>query len=351
MITRHLIGLMLLLAPVAACGHSGSAATSDAHQAGAIDASGSAIDANPPDGGTSVPPGGAIMGATTGMGSGNAHATPDLAGWQSFQQKTGTFAGCTKLFSPPDGYPNLWATWSGSLGETLANNNGGHPVMVLIVFNNIPTTAGFQTLLSSLPAGQRVGFIYQSEAENAGSGISGAAFVANEHTISVNLDAALAHMTANPVAGNAPSFYTRAKFPNINSAFMAYYQTSPGNTAYIPADGDVDAYGADLYHKGPATDALASSDPRFQGYVKAVHAKAGTNVFFAFPEYGVDGSNITDSQRASIIAGDYSYLTGTSSPGTKGLFLWNYWFEIGDSGQAYPFSAPSSTASEWHTID
>jgi hypothetical protein len=190
----------------------------------------------------------------------------------------------------------------------------------------------------------------RSEAENTGSGIAGAAFVANEHTISMNLNMALAQMAASPVGGNAPSFYTRANFPNINSAFMAYYQTNSGDTAYIPAPGDVDAYGADLYHKGPATDGLASSDPRFQGYVKAVHAKAGTNVFFAFPEYGVDGSNITDSQRESIIAGDYAYMTGTSSPGTRGLFLWNYWFELGNSGQQHPFSAPSSTASEWHTI-
>jgi hypothetical protein len=296
------------------------------------------------------PASGVIVGATTGQGAGNAHATPDLAGWQSFQAKTGTFAACSKLFSPPDGYPNLWSTWHGSLGETLASSNGGHPVMVLIAFNNVPTAAGFTTLLATLPAGQRLGFIYQSEAENTGSGISGPAFVAGEHIISANLNAALSAMASHPVTGNTASFYTRANFPNINSAYMAYYQASPGSTAYIPVLGDVDAYGADLYHKGPLTDNVASSDPRFQGYVKAVHAKVGSNVAFAFPEYGIDVANITDAQRAQILAGDFAYMTGPNAPGGGGLLALNYWFEVGNSGQQYPFALPSQTAQTWQQI-
>jgi hypothetical protein len=293
---------------------------------------------------------GVIVGATTGQGAGNAHATPDLAGWQSFQAKTGTFAACTKLFSPPDGYPNLWGTWKGSLGEKLAGSNGGHPVMVLIAFNNVPTVAGFTTLLGTLPAGQRLGFIYQSEAENTGSGISGPAFVAGEHIISANLNAALSAMASHPVTGNAASFYTRANFPNINSAYMAFYAASPGNTSYIPNLGDVDAYGADLYHKGPQTDNVASSDPRFQGYVKGVHAKVGSNVAFAFPEYGIDVANITDAQRAQILAGDFAYMTGPNAPGGGGLLALNYWYETGNSGQQYPFALPSQTAQAWQQI-
>jgi hypothetical protein len=296
-------------------------------------------------------PSGVIVGATTGQGAGNAHATPDLAGWQSFQAKTGTFAACTKLFSPPDGYPNLWSTWKGSLGEKLAGSNGGHPVMVLIAFNNVPTAAGFTTLLGTLPAGQRLGFIYQSEAENSGSGITGPAFVAGEHTISANLNAALSAMASHPVPGNAASFYTRANFPNINSAYMAFYATSPGNTAYIPNIGDVDAFGADLYHKGSQTNNVCTSDPRFAGYVKAVHAKVGTNVAFAFPEWGIDLAGIaSDAARAALMEADYLAMTGASAPGSKGLLLWNAWYEIGNSGQQYPFALPSQTAQTWQQI-
>ena len=155
-------------------------------------------------------------------------------------------------------------------------------------------------------------------------------------------------MAAHPVAGNAASFYTRANFPNINSAYMLYYQGSPGSTAFIPPAGDVDAYGADLYHKGPATDVSAATDPRYQGYMKAVHAKLGNSNFAtALPEYGIDLATTTDANRAAILAADIAYLTGPSAPGSKGLLLLNYWYEVGNSGQQYPFSSPSATATTW----
>ncbi len=297
---------------------------------------------NPP------PAGGLIVGATTGQGAGNLHATPDLAGWKSFQTKTGTNASCIKLFDTGAGYPNLPSSWSG-VAPSMVAANGGHPVMVIYAFNNVPTVANFTGLLSSLPAGQRLGFVFQSEAENS---ITGAAFVSGEHTISQNLNSALAAMASHPVTGNAASFYTRANFPNINSAYMAYYQTNPGSTAFIPALGDVDAYGADLYHKGPLTNNVCLSDPRFAGYVKAVHAKVGTNVAFAFPEYGIDGAAIaSDAARATLMHNDYLAMTGPSAPGSKGLLLLNYWFEIGNSGQQYLFSQPSATATEWQSIN
>lgn len=297
-------------------------------------------------------PGGTLYGATAGQGAGNTHATPDLAGWKSYQAKTGTYAAVTKLFAPASGYPDLWPTWKGSLGEQLAANNGGRPLLVLIAFNNIPTVAAFTAFLGSLPAGQRAGFIYQSEPENSGSGISGAAFTTAEHTISGNLNTALAAMALHPVTGNTAGFYTRANFPNVTSAYMAYYQANPGSTAYIPALGDADIYGADLYHKGPATDNVASADPRYQGYVKAVKAKLGAaaaGAVYGFPEYGIDVANITDAQRAQILAGDIAYMTGPNAPGA-GFGLLNYWFEVGNSGQQYPFTAPSATASAWQKL-
>jgi hypothetical protein len=296
---------------------------------------------------TPPPPSGLIVGATTGQGAGNLHATPDLAGWQSYQSKTGTHAACIKLFDVGAGYPNLPASWSG-VAPSMVANNAGHPVMVLYAFNNVPSVANFTILLSSLPAGQRIGFVYQSEAENS---ITGAVFVAGEHTISQNLNAALTAMASHPVAGNAASFYTRVNFPNINSAYMAYYQTNPGSTAFIPALGDVDAYGADLYHKGSLTNNVCLSDPRFAGYVKSVHAKVGSNVAFAFPEYGIDLAGIaSDAARAALLKADYLAMTGTSAPGSKGLLLFNYWFEVGNSGQQYLFSQPSQTAQVWAQI-
>ena len=290
------------------------------------------------------PTGKLISGATTGKGAGNAHATPDLAGWLSYQKKTGTFAEVTKLFAPASGYPNLWSTWKGSLGEQFAANNGGNPLLVLICFNNVPTAAQFTTLLKTLPAKQRIGFVYESEPENTSSGISGPTFVSNSHTISTNLNAALKAM-------NDP-FFTRANFPIVNSAYMAYYSAHPGSTAFIPGPGDVDAYGADLYHKGPNTNNVCTKDTRFAGYIKGVQAKVGKDVAYCFPEYGIDGAAIaSDAARGTLLAADYDAMTGATAPGTKGLLLWNYWFEVGNSGQQYLFSTPSATASAWSKIN
>lgn len=286
-----------------------------------------------------------IAGATPGSTANNLHATPDLNGWLSYQHKSGTFAKVTKLFAPASGYPNLWSKWSGSLGETFVKNNGGVACLVLVVFNNVPSTAAFVALLKTLPAGQRIGFVYQSEAENTGSGITGAQFVANSHTISQNLNAALAQMANAPVSGNAGSFYTRHNFPIHNSAFMAYYSQHPGSTAYIPKPGDVDAYGADLYHKGAASNKVCTSDPRYAGYLKAVNAVAGPSAPLSFPEYGIDlkGVGGNDQARADILKADMAAI------GSR-LTLWNYWFEVGNSGQQYLFSLPGPTAVAWKAI-
>lgn len=311
-----------------------------------------AIDATAPPPPPTPSTGVLITGATTGKGTGNAHATPDLAGWQSYQKKTGTYAEVTKLFAPGSGYPNLWKTWAGSLGEQFAKNNGGNPLLVIVCFNNVPTAGAFQALLQTLPATQRLGFVYESEPENTSSGINGPTFVANSHTISQNLNAALSAMKAKPAGGNDAGFYTRANFPIVNSAYMAYYSAHPGSTAFIPALGDVDAYGADFYHKGSKTNNTCVQDSRFAGYVKAVQAKVGKNVAYCFPEYGIDGAAIaSDAARGALLTADYNAMTGPNAPGTKGLLLWNYWFEVGNSGQQYLFSTPSATASAWQKIN
>lgn len=286
-----------------------------------------------------------IAGATPGSGANNLHTTPDLTGWQAYQHKTGTYGRVTKLFDPAAGYPNLWRTWAGSLGESFCQNNGRVSCMVLIVHNNVPSEAAYEALLRTLPAGQRIGFVYQSEAENTGSGITGAKFVADSHTISTNLNAALKALAAKPVTGNPAAFYTRANFPIVNSAYMAYYSQHPGSTAYLPAPGDVDAYGADLYHKGSATNKVCTQDPRYAGYLKAVTAKAGASAKLCFPEYGIDlaGCGGNDQTRADILKADMAAI------GSR-LTLWNYWFEVGNSGQQYLFSLPGPTAVEWKAI-
>ena len=146
-----------------------------------------------------VPPptGGMIVGATTGQGAGNAHATPDLAGWKSYQAKTGTFASCTKLFDVGAGYPNLPTSWTG-VAPSLVANNGGHPVMILYAFNNVPTTAQFVALFHSLPDGQRPGFVHASAAAHSGPGINGTASAAKEHTIRTRLHAGPARTGCGP---------------------------------------------------------------------------------------------------------------------------------------------------------
>lgn len=282
------------------------------------------------------------VGFTPGQGTGEIHATPDLAGWQTAQSNTGTFAGVTKLFDPAAGYPNLPTTWKGDMA-TFAANNGGHPLLPLIAFNNVPTAANFESLMGSLPAGQKLGFVYQSEAENTSSGITGPVFLANWAKISTALNTALTFMTTHPVSGNTASFYVRSNFMMINSAYMAYYSAHPGSTAFIPPRSQVDAYGADFYqHIGGSQSVGLQSDPRYQGYLKGVYTvNGGKNPPLAFPEYGIGMKSYTasnESARAALLTKDTNYLTGSSRPsGTNVTVVFNYWYQMDASPNFYTF--------------
>lgn len=303
-------------------------------------------------------------GFTPGQGTGEVHATPDLTGWTTAQQDTGTFAGVTKLFDPAAGYPNLPTSWKGDMA-TFAANNGGHPLLPLIAFNNVPTAANFESLMATLPAGQQLGFVYQSEAESSSSGITGPVFLANWAKISANLNTALTFMAANPAPGNTAAFYVRSNFMMVNSAYMAYYATHSGSKAFIPPPSQVDAYGADFYqHVGSGTTQHVGlqSDSRYQGYLKGVHAVAGPNPPLAFPEYGIGMQIYTaanEQARAALLTKDFGYLTGGSRPsGTNVTVLINYWYQTDASPNFYTFpkipgetvNQAAPTINEWQTI-
>jgi hypothetical protein len=286
-------------------------------------------------------------GYTPGPGTGESHNTPDLTGWETAQPYAGP-ACTTKLFDPPAGYPNLWTNWSASLVPIFEAHNGGHALNPLIVFDNVPTAANFEMLMGSMPAGAKAGFIYQSEAENTKSGITGPVFVANWAAISTALNTALTFMTTHPVSGNSPSFYVRANFPMINSAYMDYYSTNPGSTAYLPPPSQVDAYGADFYqHIGGSQDVGMQNDPRWLGYLKAVQTRAGLNPKLAFPEYGISIPSYTaanEAARAALLNKDIAYLTGSSRPeGTASVMVLNYWYQMDVSPKFYSFPLADGT--------
>lgn len=314
-----------------------------------------------------------ILGYNPGAGTGHAHAVPDLAGWQDTYQRIGPgataagptgqpFATCTKLFDTTNGYPAFPTGWGGA-AQIIANNNGGVPVMPMIVFGSGPgpttqppqpaTILGF---LQSLPPGQRVAFNFISEVESASDGLTASQYVNNWVQISTTLNSALAQMAQ--ATGNR-SFWTRANFPFITASLMSYYGSpqanDPNHTAWLPPPQHVDAYGADFYQRIGGTQSVgAQNDPRFQGWLKAVYLKAGsTNVPLALPEYGI-GFNpgvytaAAEAGRGQLLQKDFAYFTGSSRPsGTQPMAFWDYWYQMDGGINIYCFPlAPVPGAGE-----
>lgn len=310
-----------------------------------------------------------ILGYNPGSGTGHTHAVPDLTGWQDAYQHIGPgatssaasgvpFATCTKLFDVAAGYPNFPTSWTGA-AATIAANNGGIPVMPMFVFGSgpgvstmPPSVNAIVTFLTSVknnaPAGQRCAFNFISEVESAGDGLSSSQYVTNWIQTSVNLNQALTQM-------GGPPFWTRANFPFITASLMSFYGSNPGNTSWLPPLAHVDAYGADFYqHVGGAQSVGAQNDSRYQGWLQAVYAKAGTrNVALALPEYGI-GFNpgaytaAFEAARAQLLQKDFAYFTGSSRPsGTQAMAFWNYWYQMDGGINIYCFPlAPSPGAGE-----
>ena len=313
-----------------------------------------------------------LLGYNPGSGTGHTHAVPDLTGWQDTYQHIGPgatsaaasgvpFATCTKLFDVAAGYPNFPTAWTGA-AQTIANNNGGVPVVPMMVWGSGPgpstqpvSVATIVTFLTSIKnnaaPGQRCAFNFISEAEAGTDGLSPSQYVTNWEQTSANLNQALLQM-------GGPPFWTRANFPFITAARMDHYQTSPGDTSWLPHLQHVDAYGADFYQRIGGTQSVgAQSDPRFQGWLQGVYARAGTrNVPLALPEYGIGfvGGAYTaalEAGRAQLLQKDFAYFTGSSRPsGTAPLAFWLYWYQM-DTGQSpnniYCFPlAPSPSAGE-----
>lgn len=296
-----------------------------------------------------------FIGYNPGIGTGHTHGIPDLPGWQDTYQKIGPgatssaasgapFATCTKLFDTAIGYPNFPTSWTG-IAPTLVANNGGIKLVPIFVFGSgppappIPSVAAIVAFLTSIknsaPPGQTCAFNYVSEVEANSDGFSSPGqYVTNWNTWSANHNQALAQM-------GGPPFYTRANFPLVTASLMGYYQTNPGSTAWLPPPSSVDSYGADFYTRigGASFPGPASSDARFQGWLKAVHNVAGANVSLSFPEYGIGFfsgaySAANEAGRAKNLAADAAYMTGSSSPaGTAGVMFWNYWYQM-DTQQA-----------------
>jgi hypothetical protein len=311
------------------------------------------------------------IGYTPGVGAGEVSASTDLTGWQTAYQRTGPGApnstGAPYAMSVKDfktnGYPNLPSTWGGS-SAVFAANNGGVGIVPLIVFNNVPTTAQIQAYLASLPAGQKLALVFQSEQE---AGISSSAFLSGWATISANLNAAL-----NNLGGG---FYNRANFPMVTSSRMDFYAANPGNTSFLPPPSQVDSYGLDIYHRnvfggsgaspcGTAQSSPLPKDRRFQGWIQAVHKVAGANVSLSFPEYGISFcknsySAANEAFRAQLLTADWNYMTGSNRPGGNvQMMFWNYWYQM---KPLYHFPFPladgtetvaqaSATIQQWQTM-
>lgn len=302
------------------------------------------------------------IGYTAGAGS-NEQPPPDWSagtGWTTAYQRTGPgaapYATCTKVFNGT-GNP-MPSTWSGSNAAGAVAHNGGVPLLPLLVVETLPTAGAIQTLLGSLPAGQKLAFQWQSEVENGPAQAAGnrttllaGTYLGDLHTLSNNLNTALAFMQSHLVSGNSASFYTRANFPIVSSAYMAHYSASPGDTSFIPDPRDIDAYGADFYQNINGTRNVGlQNDSRYQGYLRAVHAIAGANVTLALPEYGImiNGgyTSAGETARAALLAKDYAYMTGSSRPsGTKPVLLWNYWYQWNLS-QGNVWTFPDTSGSE-----
>lgn len=300
-----------------------------------------------------------FIGYNPGIGTGHTHGIPDLAGWQDTYQKIGPgatssaasgapFATCTKLFDTAIGYPNFPTSWTG-IAPTLVANNGGIKLTPIFVFGSgppapqPPSVAAIVAFLTSMrnsaPPGQTAAFNFISEVEAGGDGISPSQYLTNWGITSNNLNQALAQM-------GGPPFYTRANFPFITASRMDFYLANANGpistlTQWLPPPSQVDSYGADFYTRagGTNTPGPASSDPRFQAWVRAVHAVAGANVSMSFPEYGIGFASgaytaANEATRARNLAADFAYMTGSSSPaGSGGIMFWMYWYQM-DTNQS-----------------
>ena len=310
---------------------------------------------------------GYIPGPTSAQGAG----TPAVPGWTAAYQATGPgapggtgaqYATTIKYFpSVAEGYPSFPASWPSLTNLVAIVAASTLPMVPILCWGSAPTLGipsqqQIQTFLGTLPAGQACWFSYASEPES-GSDLSGSAYVQNVHLFSVALNGALAALRASTGSG----FWNRQNFGYVHSGLLGPYsspQSSAGgspvtNTAYIPAAGDCDSYGMDLYRKGSST-LPASQDARVQGFVASVRAKLGTtaNTSTSFPEYGIAGNLFADAQAAQFMQQDLAYFTGSSRPFGQGVAHWVYWYKVGNSGEAYPFSGAgrSSEIAAWQAI-
>jgi hypothetical protein len=290
-----------------------------------------------------------FIGYTPGSGAAETGpGTVDLTGWQTVYQRTGpgapastgaAYAMCLKDFQT-GAYPNFPSVWGGN-SKLFAANNGGVAMMPITVFNNVPTAAQIESFLKTLPSGQKCAFQFQSEQE---AGITSSAFLSGWATISANLNTALTSLGGR--------FYTRSNFPMVTSSRMDFYQANPGNTSFLPPPAQVDSYGLDAYHRnipGSAQSVPLSQDPRFSGWIQAVHKVAGANVSLSFPEYGISFANNTysaanEQARAALLKADWDFMTGSSRPGgTEPMMFWNYWYQ---NDTQFNFTFPLANGTE-----
>ena len=310
-----------------------------------------------------------FVGNTCGQGAGEAHATPDVTGWTTSYKAIGpgapgsagrAYATCIKYFrSTAEGYPNFPTSWSQHSNlNNIINNNGGVAIVPIIVFGSgagspsltPPSVATIQSYIGSVPANQKVCFQYVSEAES-GSDIGGGAYVNNSIIFSNNLNTALANL------GGGANF-NRQRFMFVNSARMDHYQSSPGDTSYVPPLGVLDSYGADFYqHIGGTQSVGLQNDPRYQGYLLAIHNKTGSgtatvpNVSLSLPEYGIGFGSYTaanEQARANLLAKDFAYMSGANSPAgaSNSILFWNYWWQMDASPNFYCFPLQNGTETE-----
>lgn len=229
---------------------------------------------------------------------------PTLAGFTAQYPTIGP-VGCYKFF-----FNDLPASWTGTLMDQITTSKPG--VFCYIAWNTQHTAAQINNFIQSIPHSiPAVGFTWQSEVEN-GPVMSASAFQSGWASQSLGIQAAQAN--------------TPVKLVTLTSCFMGYYQTGPGDSAFIPPPQYTDVYGIDFYDRkiywvGPDL----STNKAWT--VWTAHVK-GFGKPLALTEYGISGAG-TDAAQNTRLQADWAYLKTAFGPGGSvsqlPLYVWLYW--------------------------
>jgi len=236
---------------------------------------------------------------------------------------------------------SLPGTWVGSVPEAITKAIPG--TAIIVCWNSLMAQSALEQFCSSIPAGQIVGFSWQSEQEGAYSGASGAArFIQGWNN---QVDSIRKVGNNNLLAIPTSEVYQYAA--GVNSVAQA--------GAYLPDASHVDVYGVDVYYheKGGGgawpSNGLANYN-RFQTWLSLVEKKSpGAKICLA--EYGIDSclESTNPGIRANRLKQDVAYLRANLKDRVWG---WCYWWRnmsATDCAHMYKFT-DTETVGTWKKI-